>query len=232
MRLQFMLKQVEGAHAAAETRLQAAEDQIKNQVAIITELEEKQEGLQNDIDVLMAELETLKEQRDQLNEQLTERAAAVREARRVLDQRNDKVKNVVKEVNEEDAKIKTCATNRFNVLKDCRVNEISIPLTEDSKPLASLPMTDAPRPDAEAMDVDEDPDSTQIEPAQVDDFGIEIDFEELDEELRTELVEILENVSRLLHKSFALQLTPHRRRTPTPAFNNKLWMRSEKPSPN
>jgi hypothetical protein len=93
-------------------------------------------------------------------------------------------------------------------------------------------MTDAPRPDAEAMDVDEDPDSTQIEPAQVDDFGIEIDFEELDEELRTELVEILENVSRLLHKSFALQLTPHRRRTPTPAFNNKLWMRSEKPSPN
>jgi structural maintenance of chromosome 1 len=193
IRLQFVLKQHESSHAGAEKRLQSAEDEIKRRVADITELEAKQEELQNAIDVLVAELETLKEERDQLNEKLVERAAAVKEARRVLDQRNDKVKNVVKEVNEEDAKIKTCATNRFNVLKDCRVNEINIPLTEDSKPLASLPMTDAP--DVDAMDVDEDPESTMIEPAQVDDYGIEIDFEELDEELRTELTEILEHVS-------------------------------------
>jgi structural maintenance of chromosome 1 len=45
------------------------------------------------------------------------------------------------------------------------------------------------------MDVDEDPDSTQIEPAEVNDYGINVEFEELDEELRTELLEILENVS-------------------------------------
>jgi structural maintenance of chromosome 1 len=193
IKLSYVLKQHESIHTGAEKRLQAAEEEIKKQDANITELEAKQEELQNAIDVLVAELETLKEQRDALNDQLTERAAAVKEARRVLDQRSDKVKNVIKEVNEEDAKIKTCATNRFNVLKDCRVNEIQIPLTDDSKPLASLPMTDAPRPDADAMDVDEDPDSTQIEPAQVDDFGIEVDFEELDEELRTELLEILSN---------------------------------------
>jgi structural maintenance of chromosome 1 len=143
----------------------------------------------------------LKEERSRLDQKLTERAAAVKEARRVLDQRNEKVKNVLKEVDEEDAKIKTCATNRFKLLKDCRVNETNIPLTEESRPLTSLPMTDAPRPDADAMDVDEDPDATQIEPAQVDDYGIEVDFEELDEELRTELLEILENVS-LTHAPF------------------------------
>ncbi|KAL5117693.1 Structural maintenance of chromosomes protein 1 [Pleosporales sp. CAS-2024a] len=192
-KLQFMLKQTESQHAAAETRLQAAEEQIKSQIAIITELEEQQEGLQNDIDVLMAELETLKEQRDQLSEQLTQRAAAVREARRELDDRSGNVKKVLAAVTQEDAKIKTCATNRFNVLKDCRVNEINIPLTADSKPLASLPMTDGPRPDADAMDVDENPDTTQVEPVEVDDFGIEVDFDQLDEELRTELLEILEN---------------------------------------
>jgi structural maintenance of chromosome 1 len=200
-KLQFMLKQLESSHRGIQERLKAAEEEIKKKTADITELEAKQEELQNNSDVLMAELETLKEERSRLDQKLTERAAAVKEARRVLDQRNEKVKNVLKEVDEEDAKIKTCATNRFKLLKDCRVNETNIPLTEESRPLTSLPMTDAPRPDADAMDVDEDPDATQIEPAQVDDYGIEVDFEELDEELRTELLEILENVS-LTHAPF------------------------------
>ena len=102
---------------------------------------------------------------------------------------------MLKEVDEEDAKIKSSATNRYNVLKECRVNEIKIPLTEDSKPLTSLPMTDMPRPDADAMDVDEDPDSTQIQPAEVDDYGIDVDFDELDEEFMPDTVEILETVS-------------------------------------
>jgi structural maintenance of chromosome 1 len=194
-KLQYMLKQLESSHRGVQDRLKAAEEEIKKKTADITELEAKQEELQNATDVLLAELEALKDERDKLDRKLTERTAAVKEARRELDKRNEKVKNVIKEVDEEDAKIKTSATNRFNVLKDCRVNEIDIPLAEDSRPLSSLPMTDAPRPDADAMDVDEDPDSTQIEPAQVDDYGIDVDFEELDDDLRTELLEILENVS-------------------------------------
>ena len=95
----------------------------------------------------------------------------------------------------EDAKIKASGANRFNILKDCRVNEINIPLTETSRPLTSLPMTDAPRRDADAMDVDEDPETTQFEPVQINDHGIDVDFDELDEELRTELLEAMENVS-------------------------------------
>jgi structural maintenance of chromosome 1 len=193
-KLKFMLKQLESSYRGVQDRLKAAEDEIKRKTDDITELEAQQEELQNASDVLVAELETLKEERDKLDKKLSERAAAVKQARRTLDQHNEKQKNVLKDVDEEDAKIKTCATNRFNVLKECRVNETNIPLTEDSRPLTSLPMTDAPRPDADAMDVDEDPDSTQIEPAQVDDYGIEVDFEELDEELRTELLQILDSV--------------------------------------
>jgi structural maintenance of chromosome 1 len=206
-KLEYMLKQIESEHRGVEERLKSVEDEIKRRTAQITELESEQEELQNTIDVLVAELETLHEQRKTLDDKLVERTAAVKEARRALDQRNEKVKHVVKEVNEEDAKIKTCASNRFNVLKECRVNEIAIPLTDDSRPLTSLPMTDAPRVDPDAMDVDEDPDLTQIEPVEVDDYGIEVDFEELDEELRTELLEILENVS------------PHSS-TPMPPTNN------------
>ncbi|CBX94890.1 similar to structural maintenance of chromosomes protein 1A [Plenodomus lingam JN3] len=192
-RLQFMMKQLQSSYEGIEARLKNAEDEIKRKSADIAELESKRTELQEASDVLQAELEKLQEERQQLEKKLSERAAAVKEARRALDQRNEKVKHVLKEVNEEDAKIKTCATNRYNVLKECRVNEIAIPLTEDSNSLTSLPITDMPQPDADAMDVDEDPDSTQIQTAQVDDYGIEVDFEELEEDLRTEILDILES---------------------------------------
>ncbi|CAA9965345.1 Structural maintenance of chromosomes protein [Pyrenophora teres f. maculata] len=192
-RLQYLMKQVESSHRGVEERLKQAEEEIKRKADDISELEAKQEKLQSARDVLQAELETLQEKRKALEQKLAERVTAVKEARRTLDHRNEKVKNVLREVDEEEAKIKSSATNRYNVLKECRVNEIKIPLTEDSKPLTSLPMTDMPRPDVDAMDVDEDPDSTQIQAVEVDDYGIEVDFEELDDELKTEIVEILEN---------------------------------------
>lgn len=194
-RLQYLMKQVDSSLRGVEERLKQAEDEINRKNADIAELEDKQEELQSARDVLQAELETLQEKRKRLEEKLAERVAAVKEARRALDQRNEKVKHVLREVDEEDAKIKSSATNRYNVLKECRVNEIKIPLTEDSRPLTSLPMTDMPRPDADAMDIDEDPDATQIQPAQVDDYGIEVDFEELEDELKNEVIEILETVS-------------------------------------
>ena len=190
-KLSFLLKQLEASLRGIEDRLSTAEDKIKRIDEQLTEHQEKQEELQNSRDVLQAELEELQEKREALEEKLTERALAVREARRTLDQRNEKVKKVLREVDSEEAKIKTSATNRYNTLKECRVNEIKIPLTSDSNSLTSLPMTDLPRPDADAMDVDEDPDSTQIHQPEVDDYGIDVDFDELDDELRTELLEML-----------------------------------------
>ena len=191
-KLAFLLKQLESSLQGVEDRLQNAEGKIKSIDAQLAEHQEKQEELQNSRDVLQAELEELQEKREALEEKLTERALAVREARRTLDHRNEKVKKVLKEVDLEEAKIKTSATNRYNTLKECRVNEIKIPLASDSNPLTSLPMTDLPRPDADAMDVDEDVDNTQIQQPEVDDYGIEVDFDELEEELRNDLLEILE----------------------------------------
>ena len=157
-----------------------------------------------------------------MEEKLTERAAAVKEARRALDQRNEKVKKVLREVDSEEAKIKTSATSRYNTLKECRVSEVNIPLTSDSNPLTSLPMTDLPRPDADAMDVDDDPDSTQIQQPEVNDYGIEVDFDELEEELRTELLEILENVSHFT-------LEPLHTGTSTPMIHPPLTQRRRTP---
>jgi structural maintenance of chromosome 1 len=190
-KLQFLLKQLEASLRGVEERLATAEEKIKRIDEQLAEHQGKQEELQSSMDVLQAELEELQEKREALEEKLTERALAVREARRTLDHRNEKVKKVLRAVDSEEAKIKTSATNRYNTLKECRVNEIKIPLTSDSRPLTSLPMTDLPRPDADSMDVDEE-DSTQIQQPEIDDYGIDVDFDELEEELRTELIEMLE----------------------------------------
>ncbi|KAH6620492.1 RecF/RecN/SMC [Boeremia exigua] len=190
-KLSFLLKQLESSLQGIEDRLSGAEAAIKRVDVDLAEQQEKQEELQNSRDVLQAELEELQEKYEALEEKLTERALAVREARRALDHRNEKVKHVLRAVDSEEAKIKTSATSRYNTLKECRVNEIKIPLKPDSKTLTSLPMTDLPRPDADAMDVDEDVDNTQIQQPEIDDYGIDVDFDELDEDLQTELLSLL-----------------------------------------
>jgi len=177
-------------------RLKTAQDKLKRDRSALKGHQAEQEELQSSIDVLKAELETLQDKLAGLETAKTERTAVVKEARRKLDQRNEKVNRVLKEVEEQEQTIKTRAAERYNLLKKCRLDEIKIPLTSDSAPLTSLPMTDAARQDPDAMDLDE-PDTTQIEQPEVDDYGIEPDFEKLDDELREEIDEILEKASHL-----------------------------------
>jgi len=66
------------------------------------------------------------------------------------------------------------------------LEEIDIPLTADSAPLDNLPIEDAimQQVDPDAMDVDEDPSGTSNEIREIQDFGIEVDYEDLDDELK------------------------------------------------
>jgi structural maintenance of chromosome 1 len=45
-------------------------------------------------------------------------------------------------------------------------------------------MGETARPDPDAMDLDEDPDSPQLQQPEVDDYGIIVDFDDLDPELK------------------------------------------------
>jgi structural maintenance of chromosome 1 len=189
--LENMKSNVQQRLNAVNERLLSAEEKIQRNQTSLEGHEEERDELQNLIDVLQAELEGLQETLANLEEKKNERTTIVKEARRKLDSRNEKVKGVMKDVEEQEQVIKSRSAERYNLLKKCRLDEIHIPLTEGSATLTSLPMTDTAREDPDAMDVDE-PDPTQIEDPTVEDYGIELDFEELDEELRTELDEILE----------------------------------------
>ncbi|KAF2790093.1 RecF/RecN/SMC protein [Melanomma pulvis-pyrius CBS 109.77] len=178
--LQFHQTQLD----AANERLKSLEDKSKRDEASIEEYNTEKEELQNSIDVLEAELESLNDSLSNLQEKQSERAAVVKEARRELDKRNESVKGVMKAVDALEAEFKRTAASRYSLLRKCRVDEIKIPLAEGSRTLNSLPMSDIAHADADAdaMDVDEDP--TQIQQPETNDYGIEVDFDDLDEELK------------------------------------------------
>ncbi|KAJ4293078.1 Structural maintenance of chromosomes protein 1 [Kalmusia sp. IMI 367209] len=187
--LQYTRSHIEQQLNTINERIKNVQDKLKRDQAALEGHQAEQEDLQNSIDELQAELESFQESLTALEADKSDKTAVVKEARRKLDQRNEKVKKVEAAVEQQEQAIRTRATERYSLLKKCRLDEIKIPLTASSAPLTSLPMTtDAARQDPDAMDLDE-PEATQ---AEVDDYGIEPDYEKLDDELRDEIDDILE----------------------------------------
>ena len=73
------------------------------------------------------------------------------------------------------------SAGRYALLRRCKLEQIAIPLTEQSKSLDSLPDDNLLQTDPDAMEVDEGE-----EPLEdlVKDYGIEVDFEEFDDDLK------------------------------------------------
>jgi len=86
----------------------------------------------------------------------------------------------LKEIASRNDNIEKLALERSSIYRKCRLEETDIPLLEGN--LKNVPMEENLREEV-AMDVDEDEDGTQ-HPRKVQDFGIEVDFESLDEDER------------------------------------------------
>ncbi|KAK8191429.1 putative cohesin complex subunit [Phyllosticta capitalensis] len=167
---------------------QPLKDQSTRDEQLISNLENQKEEIQNEIDVLNAELEQLKEQLEQLREK-------VAEERRELQKRN-KISGL-------EAEIQRNASGRYALLRKCKIDEVKIPLREGSNDL------DSGVDDPDAMDVDGDENATQT-PGDVDvqDYGIDVDFDELDEDFKEDssskceekLLETIHNMSAELEK--------------------------------
>lgn len=146
--------------------LEAAKDQLNE------DLEEAQQTLHD----LQQELATFKEQQD-------EQAASVAEARRELGKQSKQIESMSKSVNGLEAEVQRNSSSRYALLRKCKIDGLKVPLAEDSMPLDSLPVDEAlQQQDADAMDVDED--TTRFEVASVADYGIQVNFDELDDDLK------------------------------------------------
>lgn len=164
-------------------RIKTLEDKATQDDALITELEAEQASTQEDLDTLNAELEQLTEQLEALKAKNAKRTEKVAEERREVQKRSKGVEDTLKSIQGLEGDRQINAANGYTLLRRCKLENIKLPLDEESKTLDELPL-DMVRADADAMDVDEDPDTTAFQTSDIADYGIEVDFDELDEDLR------------------------------------------------
>ena len=167
-----------------QNRIKALEDRAHQNESLIAELEAEKNSASNDLDVLAAELEQLGEQLSEQQAKYTRKSEKVAEQRREVQKRSKNVDSTGKTIAALEAETQRNAADRYAILRRCKLEDITIPLGDDSKSLDQLPIDGTLPADPDAMDVDEDPDMSSLHPVAVQDYGIQVDFEDLDEDLK------------------------------------------------
>ncbi|KAF9892884.1 Structural maintenance of chromosomes protein 1 [Aspergillus nanangensis] len=213
---------IENQLSFEKQRLQATIDRIsglqaqhQRDVSMIEELQEEQEQIRSQLDEYNAELDILRERLEEQRETYAQSAENLAQHRRELQRRSRDVEGVLKNVNGLEAEIQRNSSSRYALLRRCKLEDIDVPLTEDSNPLDHLPIDDLVQAtDPDAMDVDEDGAGGIEGTVTVQDYGIEVDFDSLGETLKEESDEKLEE--ELLDKVRSLnseldKMTPNTR---------------------
>ncbi|KAL8721094.1 MAG: hypothetical protein Q9225_002166 [Loekoesia sp. 1 TL-2023] len=183
-RLQSRIKYEEQQLQETKSRIKRLEDQIRQDQALIEELEAEQESTQIELDTLGAEIDQLTEQLKKQKAKHTEKAEKVNEQRREVQKRSKNVDGTLRAVSGLESERQLSAAGRYTLLRRCKLEDINIPLTEQSKSLDQLPIDEVVQTDPDAMELDEDLDSSSLQPSNIQDHGIDIDFEDLDDDLK------------------------------------------------
>ncbi|KAI9663918.1 MAG: Structural maintenance of chromosomes protein 1 [Bathelium mastoideum] len=160
----------------------------RNELAL-EEDEKQREELASEMDVLNAEMEQFGEQMTALHEQLEERQQRVGEARRDLQKRSKNVDAANKAIADLEAEVARNVAARYTLLKRCKIDGTKVPLKEGSNTLDSLPLEEMADTNDDAMDIDGEDDSEGRMAPVIKDYGIDIDFDALEDELKEEMSE-------------------------------------------
>ena len=165
-----------------KSRIKVAQDRAAQDETLVKELEAEKQTSQNELDSLMVELAQLTEQLEQQKVKYNQKAEKVAEQRREVQKRSKNLDGTLKAISVLEADRQLSASSRYTLLRRCKLEDISIPLEEESRGLDQLPLDDVLQTNPDAMDVDDDAEASTL--PEVQDFGIEIDFDDLDEDLR------------------------------------------------
>ncbi|KAI9927774.1 hypothetical protein ASPWEDRAFT_41881 [Aspergillus wentii DTO 134E9] len=187
---------IENQLSFEKQRLQATKDRISSLQAqhqrdesLIEELKQEQEQIRNQLDEFEAELDILREKLQEQKEAYGQSNENLAQQRRELQKRSKNVEGSLKNVNTLEAEIQRNSSSRYAMLRRCKLEDIDIPLKESSNSLDQLPIDDLVQAaDPDAMDVEE----TAGDGGQVQDYGIEVDFDSLGETLKEEADDKLE----------------------------------------
>lgn len=180
-RLESRLQWEVTRHSDTETRIKRMHDhmrRLKRDMKTYTrDKTEIEETMRQDHD----ELEALRDTLEELKLELADKNQKVGEARGELHKRSKDIEILQRDINALETTVQKNSAGKSALLRRCRLEQIQIPLVQGA--LDNLPTEDdLLRQDPDAMDADgEDEEMMDIA---LDDHGIEINFDTLDDELR------------------------------------------------
>lgn len=178
---------------ATDDRLQALRDKEQRDKETIDELNEQRQGIQDDLNTLKNELDELHAQLDEQKELLSEAADKLTQQKQEVQKRAKEMEATFRAISALEGEMQRHSSTRYSLLRRCKIENIAIPLTDQSSSLDSVPINELPLEDADAMDADEeDPTSSALKPHSVTDYGVEPDFDTLDDELKDENSDAME----------------------------------------
>lgn len=182
-KLRNQLKFEEDRLRSTDARIKTISNASQRDRDLIAQLEEQKEAIGGELDVLNAEIEQLSEQLAELKGEYDQRGERVNEARVELKKRSKNVSKTIDAISASEAEVTRATSDRYGILRMCKVENIELPLERGSRKLDSLPLEEAilEDEDQDAMDIDGEDLSQRA--LKINDYGIHPSFEDLDEEL-------------------------------------------------
>ncbi|KAL1898951.1 Structural maintenance of chromosomes protein 1 [Ceratocystis pirilliformis] len=169
---------------ATKARVSNLEAQLQKRKKDLKGYNSEKTKIQKSLAVAEEELDALKETLEEYRSELDEKAEKVAEARQELQKRSREIDALQKEISALESVVQTQGNAKFNLLRRCKMEQINVPLASGS--LDDLPNQDNILlvSDPDAMELDEEDEDEQMMDAAMQDHGIEIDFDNLDDDLK------------------------------------------------
>ncbi|RGP64369.1 structural maintenance-chromosome 1 [Fusarium sporotrichioides] len=162
-------------------RIDTIQKQIRHLKKEIKTYTKTKDEIENALREEQEALEALRETLDENRSELAERNQKVSEAKAEVQKRSKDIDTHLRDINALETIVQKNSSSKSALLRRCRLEQIRIPLVEGT--LDNLPNEDELlRQDPDAMDIDED-DEEMMDMA-LNDHGIAIDFDGLDEDLK------------------------------------------------
>nr|GAT51561.1 condensin complex subunit SMC1 [Mycena chlorophos] len=182
MRLTHQLEYETDSLKQLDERMENVEKSASTDESNIGKLEEQKETVKQQIEEAGEELVGFREELSELQETLDAKTKRVDEVKKTTGKAGKQLDQALKEIATKNDEIEKSALDRSAIYRKCRLEEIKLPLLHGN--LKNVPMEENLK-DEVAMDIDEDEDGTQ-QPRRVQDYGIEVDFDSVDDEARTD----------------------------------------------
>ena len=168
-------------HHDTAARIKRLEDQISRLEQDKRAYTAEKVALENAIDIDRAHQTQLEDEWNKLKEKVAAKLEKVTAARNELHKHSKEIDARTKAIAVLEAEGQKSSAGRYALLRRCKLEQIAIPLTEESGKLESLPVDDnILETDPDAMDVDDESPEDVMK-----DYGIDVDFENLEEDLKT-----------------------------------------------